>query len=300
MNIHHLELFYYVARHRGIVPAVRNMPYGIQQPAVSGQIARLEESLGTKLFNRRPFALLPAGKELFEFIRPFFDKIDRVGEAIRGGSAHHLRVAAPAIVLYDYLPEIFRRVRKHFPSFRLSLHEAARIEAERLLQAGEIDIAITVLERKKASAVRSRALLELPLILLVKNTQRLTRAEELWGRDKIEETLITFRRSDPVLLHFQEGLQQLDVEWFPGIEVNSTRLIESYVGHGYGIGLTVSTPGFKPPKGIRALKLPTFPKVMIGAAWTGKLSPIAQQFLEEVEREATSLRKSPSARRVAI
>lgn len=300
MNIHHLELFYYVARHGGIVPAVRNMPYGIQQPAVSGQIARLEESLGTKLFNRRPFALLPAGKELFEFIRPFFDKIDRVGEAIRGGSAHHLRVAAPAIVLYDYLPEIFRRVRKHFPSFRLSLHEAARIEAERLLQAGEIDIAITVLERTKATAVRSRALLELPLILLVKNTQRLTRAEELWGRDKIEETLITFRRGDPVSLHFQEGLQQLGVEWFPGIEVNSTRLIECYVGHGYGIGLTISTPGFKPPKGIRALKLQNFPKVMIGAAWTGKLSPIAQQFLEEVEREATSLRKSPGARHVAI
>jgi DNA-binding transcriptional LysR family regulator len=77
MNIHHLELFYYVARHGGIVPAVRNMPYGIQQPAVSGQIARLEESLGTKLFNRRPFALLPPGVELYEFIRPFFDEIDR-------------------------------------------------------------------------------------------------------------------------------------------------------------------------------------------------------------------------------
>src|SRR5439155_7647092 len=88
MNIHHLELFYYVARHGGIVPAVRNMPYGIQQPVVSGQIARLEKSLGTKLFNRRPFALLPAGKELFEFIRPFFDEVDHVGEAIRGGSAH--------------------------------------------------------------------------------------------------------------------------------------------------------------------------------------------------------------------
>jgi DNA-binding transcriptional LysR family regulator len=95
MNIHHLELFYYVARHGGIVPAVRNMPYGIQQPAVSGQIARLEESLGTKLFNRRPFALLPPGVELYEFIRPFFDEIDHVGEAIRGGSTQQLRVAAP-------------------------------------------------------------------------------------------------------------------------------------------------------------------------------------------------------------
>jgi len=40
------------------------------------------------------------------------------------------------------------------------------------------------------------------------------------------------------------------------------------------------------------LKLPNFPKVMIGAAWTGNLSAIAQQFLAEVEREATSLEKS--------
>ena len=61
MNIHHLELFYYVAKHGGIAAAVRKMPYGIQQPAVSGQIARLEEALGAKLFNRRPFSLLPAG-----------------------------------------------------------------------------------------------------------------------------------------------------------------------------------------------------------------------------------------------
>jgi DNA-binding transcriptional LysR family regulator len=160
------------------------------------------------------------------------------------------------------------------------------------LQAGEIDLAVTVIEHKKRSGIRSRALLELPLILLVKATQRLTRAGELWGRDKIEEALITFRRSDPVSVHFQVGLQQIGVEWFPGIEVNSARLIECYVAHGYGIGLSVATPGFKTPKGIRALKLPNFPKVMIGAAWTGKLSAIAQQFLAEVEHEATSLRKS--------
>ena len=50
MNVHHLELFYYVARHGGIMPAVRNIPYGIQQPAVSSQIAQLEEFLGVTLF----------------------------------------------------------------------------------------------------------------------------------------------------------------------------------------------------------------------------------------------------------
>src|SRR2546429_1077767 len=130
MNIHCLERFDHAAGSGGIVTAVRNMPYGIQQPAVSGQIARLEESLGTKVFNRRPFGLLPPGVELYEFIRPFFDEIDHVGEAIRAGSAHQLRVAAPAIVLHDYLPEILGRVRKHFPAFRLTLREAARAEAD--------------------------------------------------------------------------------------------------------------------------------------------------------------------------
>ena len=71
MNIHHLELFYYVARHGGISEAVRHMPYGIQQPAISGQVGALEDYLGTTLFHRRPFALTPAGEELFlwEFLR---------------------------------------------------------------------------------------------------------------------------------------------------------------------------------------------------------------------------------------
>ena len=76
MNIHHLELFYYVAKHGGISEAVRNIPYGIQQPAMSGQIIQLEESLGATLFQRRPFALTAQGKELMEFIASFFENIE--------------------------------------------------------------------------------------------------------------------------------------------------------------------------------------------------------------------------------
>ena len=45
MNIHHLELFYHVAKNKGIAGAVRNMPYGIQQPAVSAQVIQLENDL---------------------------------------------------------------------------------------------------------------------------------------------------------------------------------------------------------------------------------------------------------------
>ena len=80
MNIHHLELFYYVARHGGISEAVRNMPYGLQQPAMSAQVIQLEEFLGLPLFQRRPFALTPAGEELYAFIQPFFENLNATAD----------------------------------------------------------------------------------------------------------------------------------------------------------------------------------------------------------------------------
>ena len=84
VNIHHLELFYYVAKYEGITAAVRKMPYGIQQPAVSGQILHLEKDLGVKLFNRRPFALTPAGEELYDYLYPFFSRLSDVEARLKG------------------------------------------------------------------------------------------------------------------------------------------------------------------------------------------------------------------------
>ena len=135
-----------------------------------------------------------------------------------------------------------------------------------------------------------RPLLELPLILLVNKKSKLTRAEELWKRDKIEETLVCFSRSDPVHAHLQRGLEQLGVEWFCGIEVTSERLIQHYVANGYGIGLTVAVPGFKSPPELRALPLPNFPPVVVGVAWSSKLSDIARQLLAELDLEAKAQR----------
>jgi DNA-binding transcriptional LysR family regulator len=81
------------------------------------------------------------------------------------------------------------------------------------------------------------------------------------------------------------------VEWFCGIEVNSARLIERYVINGYGIGLAVAVPGFKPMPKLRALPLPSFPPVVVGVAWSGKLSSIARQLVAELESEARQMHR---------
>ena len=92
----------------GISAATRKIPYGIQQPAVSGQILQLEKSLGQKLFQRRPFALTPAGRELFAFAQPFFGRIGEVSRRLRSDENARLRLAAPATILRDYLPNLLR------------------------------------------------------------------------------------------------------------------------------------------------------------------------------------------------
>src|SRR3954468_20879960 len=85
MNVHHLELFYYVAKHGGISAAVRHIPYGIQQPAVSSQIRALEENAGAVLFERSPFRLTPAGQMLFTHVSPFFENLGAVAVQLRDG-----------------------------------------------------------------------------------------------------------------------------------------------------------------------------------------------------------------------
>ena len=94
MNVHHLELFYFVARHGGISEAARKMTYSIQQPAISGQIIQLEEHLGVTLFQRRPFELTPEGARLFAFVEPFFANLHAVELELQGGAVHQIRIGA--------------------------------------------------------------------------------------------------------------------------------------------------------------------------------------------------------------
>src|SRR3954464_3592722 len=98
MNVHHLELFYYVAKHGGISAAVRHIPYGIQQPAVSGQMRALEENAGAKLFERSPFRLTAAGKKLFAHVQPFFDGLEALETELHDAAEPELRLGASELV----------------------------------------------------------------------------------------------------------------------------------------------------------------------------------------------------------
>jgi DNA-binding transcriptional LysR family regulator len=289
MNIHHLELFYYVARYGGISEGVRSMPYGIQQPAMSAQIIQLEEFLGVTLFHRRPFALSASGEELYAFIRPFFDNLNATAERLRGGVAQQIRIGASEIVLRDYLPTIIQEVRQRFPKLKFALREAYHPQLHSLLARQELDLIITLLESKPPAGTHCATLLELPLVLLVPKTSKLTSASELWDCDRISEMLVALPSNEPIYRNFLKGLTELGVDWFPSIEVSTLKLVETYVAHGYGIGLSVAVPKAKIDPALRAVPLPGFQPVTLGALWQGKITPVMQAFLTGVEQAAKRL-----------
>lgn len=289
MNVHHLELFYYVARYGGIMEAVRNIPYGIQQPAVSAQVAQLEEFLGVTLFQRRPFALTPPGEKLHQFIHPFFSGLEKITEELQGGQTRHIRIGASTIVLRDHLPALLQSVRRKFPGLKISLREGYRAHLESLLLRDEIDVAITLIEKKAPAGFQTLTLLELPPVLLVEQSSRITAAEQLWQRDKIDEPLICLPPSETLSRNFLHRLDELGVEWFPSIEASSVDLVEIYVASGLGIGMSVAVPKKELPPKVRAVALPGFPPVVIGALWRGKTAPLLQAFLAEAQARAKQL-----------
>jgi DNA-binding transcriptional LysR family regulator len=289
MNIHHLELFYYVARHGGITEAVRHIPYGIQQPAVSGQVAQLEEQLGVTLFQRRPFALTAPGEKLFHYIQPFFSNLDNLAIELQGGKSRQVRIGASTIVLRDHLPQLFLAVRRKFPNVKIFLREGYQVELEGMLQREDLDLAVTIIEKKSAPGIHSMALIELPLVLLVPGNSSLKSAQELWDKDKIEEPLICLPEHESICKNFQQGLSRAGIDWFPSLEVSSIDLVETYVANGFGIGLSVHVPKGRSLPDIRALPLVGFSPVAVGALWRGKPSILLQAFLEEMQARAKRL-----------
>ena len=289
MNVHHLELFYYVARHGGVSAAARAMPYGIQQPAISAQILQLEDALGVTLYQRRPFQLTREGQTLYDFISPFFGGLAEMGDRLRGGGENRLRIAAAEVVQRDYLPELFGRMRRRVKGFHFTLTHGRQQEIEALLAAQEIDIGFGTLMEKATANIESRELLRLPMALLVPKQSGITAAAQIFEKDRINLPLVALEARDVISRTFQAALRQRGLEWLPSLEVGSLDLVLRYVMEGFGAGLVLNHPRFELPAEVQVLTLDDFPPLCFGALWTGRLSPLAEALLAEATALAAEL-----------
>jgi DNA-binding transcriptional LysR family regulator len=286
MNIHHLELFYYVARHGGISAAVRHMPYGIQQPAVSSQILQLEESLGVKLFLRQPFRLTSAGQELLAFVQPFFENIGPVAERLRQAQAPQLRIGTSEFILRDHLPTVLAQAKAGHSDRRFSLRSGTQVELEAWLREDAVDLAVMPLPGRLPPRLRCVRLLSVPLVLLVPRKSKLKSTAELWAQKKISDPLISLPPTERISQLFQAGLKRRGITWPQSVEASSMALITTYVALGDGLGVNAALPEVVRHPQVRVLPLEGFDPIELGAVWQGEPKPALLALLEEMQRYA--------------
>ncbi len=293
MNVHHLELFYYVAKYEGITASVRKMPYGIQQPAVSGQILQLENELGVKLFNRRPFALTPEGEELYDYVYPFFSKMNLVEQSLKGELGKHLRICASASVLRTHLPNVLEKMKLRISDLKLSLREVEPSAIYTSLLNQQADIAVSIIFGKLTDGLKSISLLQLPVVLIVPESFNVKSLDDLIeeGDDgtglRAKIPLVGLPPHEALQQIFEKGLQEKNITWDVSVEVNSLDVIRSYVRRGFGAGVAVGVPGEGGEEyiadGCKVIPLEGFSPLEIGILYQGILKPIAQEFVDETK-----------------
>ncbi len=123
---------------------------GLSQPSLSVQIQRLEQQLGTTLFERhgRGVTMTAAGRALYPRARGILDELRATEEAVRREGSRGstvLQVGAIPTVAPYLLPAALRRFRAVHATTRVDLREDYSAGLARLLHEGALDVVIAAL-----------------------------------------------------------------------------------------------------------------------------------------------------------
>lgn len=145
MELNQLKYFVTIAESQGFTKAAEVLH--ISQPALSYQMKRLEEELGTRLFDRgsRRVHCTPDGELFLPLAQAVLVRADEAMRVMRehmGMEAGEVFVGTnPSFGIY-VMPQILLSFRKHFPRVRVNVLEAGDSELQRMVTDGQADFAV--------------------------------------------------------------------------------------------------------------------------------------------------------------
>lgn len=124
LNIHHLKLFYYIAKYQSITKAANVLK--ISQSAVSLQLKNFQKTCGVKVVEiiGKKIYLTPFGKSLYPQCEKLFLQINEVEELIKGNRFEYnevINIQATSPVTEYYFNKIFLNINKLFPFIFITL-----------------------------------------------------------------------------------------------------------------------------------------------------------------------------------
>jgi LysR family transcriptional regulator, nitrogen assimilation regulatory protein len=168
MELRSLHYFVRIAELGSITRASAHLQ--IAQPALTRHIQRLEDELDAALFTRanRGVRLTEAGQKLLDSAQRILRDVERAGDEIRAHKAHPsgkiiLGVTPPLCPVV--VPELFARMREHYPLIELKVVHAGTARLEEFIIAGLVDLALmTMISRSRLIALTRLAEEEMVLV----------------------------------------------------------------------------------------------------------------------------------------
>ena len=146
MNLNHLSLFRAVAEAGGFSRAAERIH--VSQPAISMQVAELEEQLGLTLFHRsgRGVKLTGAGKLLLGYaqrLAALAVEAEQAMAEVKGLRRGHLAIGASTTIGVYLLPDLLGEYRQRHPDIDLQFDIANTEDIQRRLVDGTLDAGLT-------------------------------------------------------------------------------------------------------------------------------------------------------------
>ncbi|WP_346034108.1 LysR family transcriptional regulator [Erythrobacter westpacificensis] len=145
MDLRRIRYFVAVADHLHFGRAADSM--NVVAPAVSQQIKRLEEEVGTRLFERRgsSVSLTDAGRQILPECRALIaqaEEVRKTAQAAIAGTSGHIKFGFVDNAICGLLPPLVRTFRAHFPDVELELASLSRLDQLAALESRKIDIGL--------------------------------------------------------------------------------------------------------------------------------------------------------------
>lgn len=145
MDVRHMRQVLAIHRHGSFVKAAEEV--GVAQPTLSKSIARLEDELGLKLFDRTGSGarVTPMGALLVERAETIIAEAERLArdiELIAAGQIGEARIGLGPALRRVFLPQFAEALASQHRSLRLQLSVDARERLIADLQAGSLDLVI--------------------------------------------------------------------------------------------------------------------------------------------------------------
>lgn len=143
LNLHLLEQFVALARTKNFTRAADELH--LSQPALSRAIQKLEDQLGSPLFERKPreVVLTDLGELLLERAKEILQLMeDTISELSEAGRRGRIRLGAIPTIAPYFLPGLLHAFAKKHPDVLVVVQEDTTENLVRRCSHGEIDLAI--------------------------------------------------------------------------------------------------------------------------------------------------------------